>query len=85
MTFYKYKLLNKSTTPIDSVFMGQWTDPDLGCAFDDYIGCDIETGMGIVYNSSAVDGGSGCVLDYGNQPPYEGVDYFQGPLDENGN
>lgn len=84
MTFYKYRLLNKATSPIDSVFMGQWIDPDLGCAFDDYIGCDLETGMGIVYNSSAVDGGSGCVLDYGNQPPFLGVDYFQGPLDENG-
>jgi hypothetical protein len=24
------------------------------------------------------------VLDYGNQPPYLGIDYFQGPIDENG-
>jgi hypothetical protein len=84
MTFYKYRLLNKATSPIDSVFMGQWNDPDLGCAFDDYIGCDIETGMGIVYNAYQTDGGSGCALVYGDQPPYLGLDYFQGPLDENG-
>ncbi|MBA2407423.1 MAG: hypothetical protein H0V65_05460, partial [Chitinophagales bacterium] len=84
MTFYKYRILNKATSTLDSTFMGQWIDPDLGCHLDDYIGCDLETGMGIVYNSSAVDGGSGCALDYGDQPPYLGVDYFQGPLDENG-
>ncbi len=85
MTFYKYKLLNKATIPIDSTFMGLWADPDLGCYVDDYIGFNAETGLGIVYNGQAVDGGSDCALSYGNQPPYEGIDYFKGPLDENGN
>ncbi|HYV90267.1 MAG TPA: hypothetical protein VE978_00720 [Chitinophagales bacterium] len=84
MTFYKYKLLNKATVPIDSTFMGQWADPDLGCYTDDYVGCDVETGLGIVYNGQAVDAGS-CALNYGNQPPYIGIDYFQGPHDQNGN
>ncbi|MCS6991313.1 MAG: hypothetical protein NZL95_05575 [Chitinophagales bacterium] len=83
MTFYKYRLYNKATIPLDSCFMGQWVDPDLGCYTDDYIGCDIETGLGIVYNANAVDAQS-CALNYGNQPPYLGVDYFQGPFDENG-
>ena len=84
MTFYKYKLLNKATVSIDSTFMGQWVDPDLGCYVDDYIGCNLPTNLGIVYNAEAIDGNSACTLSYGNQPPYEGVDYFKGPLDQNG-
>ncbi len=84
MTFYKYRLFNKATLPLDSCYMGKWVDPDLGCYTDDYIGCDIETGLGITYNANAADAAS-CALNYGNQPPYIGVDYFQGPFDENGN
>lgn len=83
MTFYKYKLFNKASVPIDSCFMGQWSDPDLGCYTDDYVGCDVETGLGVIYNGLAFDG-QDCPLNYGNQPPYLGIDYFQGPLDQNG-
>ncbi|MEI7801205.1 MAG: T9SS type A sorting domain-containing protein [Bacteroidota bacterium] len=82
MTFYKYVLLNKATTLIDSVYMGQWVDPDLGCYLDDYIGCDTSRGLGIIYNADALD--QPCPVGYGDQPPLLGVDYFKGPLDENG-
>ncbi len=84
MTFYKYQLLNKATSPLDSAFMGQWLDPDLGCYVDDYVGCNVETGLGIIYNGEAVDGGSVCALSYGRQPPYLGIDYFRGPLNQYG-
>ena len=82
MTFYKYVLLNKATTTLDSVYMGQWADPDLGCYTDDYIGCDTSRGLGIIYNSDAND--QPCPVGYGDQPPLLGIDYFKGPLDENG-
>ncbi|HZG00522.1 MAG TPA: hypothetical protein VEY71_05940, partial [Chitinophagales bacterium] len=84
MTFYKYKLLNKSVNSINNCFMGVWVDPDLGCYTDDYIGCDTVRGLGIVYNSDPVDQPCGAGGSYGNQPPLVGIDYFQGPLDENG-
>ncbi len=84
MTFYKYRLLNKSLTSISNCFMGQWCDPDLGCHLDDYIGCDTVQGLGIVYNADPVDEACGSGGGYGNQPPLVGIDYFQGPLDENG-
>lgn len=84
MTFYKYDLLNRATSPLDSTYMGKWVDPDLGCYLDDYIGCDTTRSLGIVYNASAVDGGSGCSADYGDQPPLLGIDYFRGPKDQNG-
>lgn len=80
MTFYKYTIYNKATSVLDSAYMGQWCDPDLGCAFDDYVGCDSARSLGIVYNAQAVDGGSGCAANYGNQPPIIGIDYFKGPI-----
>ncbi len=90
MSFYKYVLLNKATTSIFDTYMGQWVDPDLGCWDNDYIGCDTTRALGIVYNGEATDpdcsdGGSGTVNGYGNTVPLLGVDYFQGPTDENGN
>lgn len=84
MTFYKYKLINKSANSINQCFMGVWADPDMGCYTDDYIGCDKERGLGIVYNADPVDENCGSGGSYGNQPPLVGIDYFQGPLDENG-
>ncbi len=80
MTFYKYVLLNKATTTLDSVYMGQWADPDLGCYTDDYIGCDTTRGLGIIYNADAMD--EACPVGYLDQPPLLGIDYFKGPLDE---
>ncbi|OWY24089.1 hypothetical protein C7N43_15965 [Sphingobacteriales bacterium UPWRP_1] len=74
MTFYKYLVENKSTQPIDSVFFGQWVDPDLGLYTDDFVGCVAEEGLGVVYNGDAVDEGY-----YGSTPPMLGVDFFQGP------
>jgi len=49
---------------------------------DDYVGCNVEASLGIVYNGDDVDdGGDG----YGDEIPMLGIDYFKGPLDEEGN
>lgn len=40
MTFYRYKLINKRSVALDSTWFAVWSDPDLGCDDDDYIGCD---------------------------------------------
>lgn len=78
MTFYMYKLINKATQELDSTFMGFWSDPDLGYAGDDYVGCDTTRSLGIIYNGQANDAGGSP--NYGNQPPIAGIDYFQGPV-----
>ncbi len=88
MTFQRYKLINRATERIDSMFFAMWTDPDLGCAFDDYIGCDTLRDLMVVYNQDNQDGQPGCNCDggaptYCNDIPLLGVDYFRGPLDEN--
>tara|TARA_B100000902_G_scaffold365033_1_gene385615 strand:+ start:77687 stop:81922 length:4236 start_codon:yes stop_codon:yes gene_type:complete len=77
MTFYNYLIINRSTLPINDVYFGQWVDPDLGYYLDDYVGCDVNLGLGICYNGDAEDEGA---QGYGFNPPAIGVDFFQGPL-----
>jgi hypothetical protein len=55
--------------------LGIYSDPDLGAAFDDYVGSDTLLGMGYVYNADNDDDGN-----YGAAPPAVGYDFFQGPL-----
>jgi len=82
MTFYKYVVDNKATTRLDSVYFAQWVDPDLGRFDDDFVGCNVDASLGIVYNGDASDDGAD---GYGEEIPMLGVDYFKGPLDEDGN
>ena len=78
MTFYSYEIINRSTFRLTQTYFSQWVDTDLGYAWDDYVGCDIERGLGYCYNGVSIDG-SGEVEAYGEQPPAIGVDFFQGP------
>jgi hypothetical protein len=84
MTFQRYKLINRATQLIDSTYFAMWVDFDLGCATDDYIGCDTIRSLAYCYNQDAVDGTTGAVCTggtntYGSKIPIVGVDYFRGP------
>lgn len=84
MTFYSYEIINRSTYELTETYFSQWVDPDLGYSKDDYVGCDVERGLGYCYNGTAVDG-NGLNTEYGANPPAVGVDFFQGPyLDADG-
>ena len=74
MSFYKYQILNRSNVVLNDTYFGQWVDPDLGNAVDDYVGCDVNRGLGFCYNGDADDDGAG---GYGVNPPAVGVDFFQ--------
>ena len=77
MTFYSYEVINRSTYTLKNTYFSQWVDPDLGYAFDDYVGCDVKRGLGYCYNGDESDGpGSGS---YSGIPPAVGIDFFQGP------
>ena len=78
MTFCSYEIINRSTYTLKDTYFSPWTDVDLGYAGDDYVGCDVQRGLGYGYNGADVDG-SGEPESYGNQPPAVGVDFFQGP------
>lgn len=76
MTFYETTIHNMGNKTLDSCFFGQWVDADLGYAYDDYVGCDVDRGLGICFNGDNFDEGA---FGYGSNPPSIGVDFFQGP------
>lgn len=78
MTFYSYEIINRSTYRLTGTYFSQWVDTDLGFATDDYVGCDVDRGLGYSYNGRPKDG-DGQFWAYGDQPPAIGVDFFQGP------
>ncbi len=82
MTFYTYEIINRSTFRLTNTYFSQWVDTDLGYSDDDYVGCDVQRGLGYCYNGTAIDG-LGRPQDYGAQPPAIGVDFFQGPYMDN--
>ena len=81
MTFYSYKIINRSVETLNDTYFGQWVDPDVGNYQDDYVGCDVDLGLGYCYNGDDEDEGSqGVSAGYGMNPPAIGVDFFRGPL-----
>lgn len=93
MSFIHYRLINRASETIDSMFFAMWVDADLGCYQDDYVGCDTTKGpngkprnLMYMYNQDDADGNPGTtcpggVATYGTNVPIVGVDYFRGPLD----
>ncbi len=61
---------------IDSMFVSQWSDTDLGNAGDDLVGCDTTLEMGYVYNSSGTDYE---FASFGLAPPAVGYMLVAGP------
>lgn len=77
--FTNYKIINKSSFRLDSAFIGNWTDFDIGGFSDDYVGCDVTRGAYYGYNGDLTD------AVYGANPPAQGVTFLSGPwADPNG-
>ncbi len=75
MFFRKYVIINKSLSPIDSMYVSMWSDIDLGNSTDDFAGCDTTLSLGYCYNANANDATYNPL-----PPPAVGFDFFQGPL-----
>ena len=85
MTFYNYVLINQGSQTLTETYFGSWVDPDLGSSIDDYVGCDVQRGLGYCYNGDATDESTSSSAGYGSNPPAVGVDFFEGPYqDEDG-
>ena len=63
--FTSHKVTNASTETLDSMYMGLWTDIDLGCYTDDFIGCIPTMNTFYGYNQDPQDGTTGCQCDQG--------------------
>jgi hypothetical protein len=75
--FRRYRLINKSGYHIDSMFVGQWSDTNVGDSGDDLLGCDSITETGYAYNGYSYD------VDfkkYNLPPPAVGYTLLQGPI-----
>lgn len=81
MTFYNYRIINRSHSALNETWFGQFVDADLGNYKDDYVGCDVARGLGYCYNGDEDDDGA---KGYGTNPPAIGVDFFRGPLADEG-
>ena len=76
MVFLKQLVINKGSDDLVDTYMGLWSDPDLGNAGDDFVGCDVELGMGYVWN----DGADSVYDNLSVGTPAAGYDFFQGPM-----
>ena len=71
--FIRFKILNRGGNTLDSTYAAIWSDPDLGGATDDLVGCDSTRALGFVHNAPTSD------AVYGAQPPSAGFDLLKGP------
>ena len=83
MTFYNYELVNRSTQTLYNTYFGVFIDAALGGPFDDYVGCDVSRGLAYCYNGNAIDADNGGWKGYGANPPAVGIDFFEGPYQDN--
>ena len=67
---------------IDSLFLCQWADPDVGNSLDDFAGCDTVLNLGFAYNSTNNDA---VYSQQSLNPPAVGYSFLQGASVYTGN
>jgi hypothetical protein len=82
MTFLNYVLINQGTQRLTETYFGSYIDPDLGAYNDDYVGCDVQRGLGYCYNGDGFDEPVSGSNGYGDYLPAVGVDFFEGPYQD---
>jgi hypothetical protein len=78
-TLYHYEIYNREPFEIDSVYIGNWQDGDLGCSADDFVGCYPKGNYSYYYNGTNNDIGCGGELGYGLNPPMISTLILDGP------
>lgn len=71
--YLKFKIINKGANTLEDTYISLWSDPDVGDAFDDLVGCDTVLSLGYAYNEGPDD-------VYGETAPAVGFDFLQGPI-----
>jgi hypothetical protein len=85
--FKRFRIINKGGVDIgggqkgsfyiDSMYVAQFSDPDVGAFGDDLAGCDTLLSLGYAYNGNAIDSE---FRKFNLPPPAVGYDFLQGPL-----
>lgn len=89
MTFYRYQMVNRGHSILDSTYIGLWVDFDLGCPFNDYIGSYPDLDLAFAYNMDEFGGlNHGCecgsIPTYCDHIPAIGLNLLRGPLNDQG-
>lgn len=71
--FLEFTIVNKGANRLDDAYVSLWSDPDVGGATDDLVGCDTTRALGFAYNWRNDD------LVYGTAPPAVGFVLLRGP------
>jgi len=76
--FLNYKIINRSDTAYHDVYVGQYSDYNIGWKWDDFMGCDVEDGFIYGYNADEFDeddssNPNDTVYNYGFHPPAMGI------------
>lgn len=74
--FLKYNVFNRRNNDYTQLYIGHWSDIDIGHPYDDYIGCDTILNCFYGYNGDLIDGypNSTTNLDfYLNAPPAQSI------------
>ncbi len=84
--FTSHKIINKDSSPLDSLYVGFWTDMDVGCFTDDFFGCIPDLNTYYFYNEDPIDGTTGDICNYdiptfGNNPPVQAVTILNHEMD----
>lgn len=81
--FVKHKVINRSALPVYGFYYGVWSDFDLGCSHDDYVGTIPSKNTIYAYNQDGYDDNP-CGLagqsGYGANPPVQAVTILNHPL-----
>jgi photosystem II stability/assembly factor-like uncharacterized protein len=75
----RYSIINRSNKVWNDLYIGLWTDDDVGDATDDMVACDTTLNLGYTYNGDNNDN------EYGSAPPAVGFVLLKGPAIYTGN
>lgn len=78
--FVRYSLTNRSGLTYDSVVVALHTDADIGCADDDFTGCDPELALYYFYNWDEYDQICHVAPGFGYHPPALGITGLNQPM-----
>lgn len=78
--FIHYDIFNRSANTYRDVYVGMWSDLDIGNGQDDYVGCDVGRSMYFGYNGQEEDYLS--ANSFTGVPPAQGCIILAGPWQE---
>lgn len=77
--FMEYRIINRSNKIWNNMWVGFFTDDDIGNSTDDKVGCDTNLQIDYTYNAGNID------FIYGTAPPAVGLKFIRGSLKYTGN